>query len=117
MATNADKYTCNVCHKLYTNPVIHRLCNLSFDRQCIKDRCPAEKCGQKIKDDDLIVNYALLQIVDEYRLKLETPLTYYLILLDTSSSMSYSDALLPFLMGESRFSCALEFLNNFLKQQ
>ncbi len=117
MATNIDRYTCNVCRKLYTDPVIHRLCMLSFDRQCIKGKCPEKTCGQKIKEDDLIVNYELLKAVDEYRLRLETPLTYYLILLDTSSSMSYSDALIPFLMGESRFSCALEFLNNFLKQR
>lgn len=66
-------------------------------------------------EDDLIVNYALLKIVDEYRLKLETPLTYYLVLLDTSTSMWYSDAVFAFAMGKSRFSCALQFLNDFFK--
>lgn len=117
MATNTDGLMCIVCQKLYTNPVIHRPCNLSFDRQCIKDRCPAETCGQTINKADLIFNYQLLKVVDEYRLKLETPLTYYLVLLDTSSSMWFSDALIPFAMGKSRFSCALEFLNEFFRLQ
>ncbi len=117
MAANKDEFTCSVCQKLYTYPVVHRSCGFSFDRQCIGNKCPAQECGQIINEDDLIVNYDLMKIVDEHRLKLESPPTYYLILLDTSTSMWYSDSLLPFAIGKSRFTCAMQFLNEFFHIQ
>jgi len=117
METQNDGFTCSVCKKLYTHPVAHRSCGHSFDRQCIRDICPAEECGQIINENDLIVNYSLLKLVDEHRFKLEIPPAYYLILLDTSTSMWYSDAWLPFAIGESRFTHAKQFLNDFFNLQ
>ena len=113
MATNKDDFKCSVCKKLYTNPVVHRPCGISFDRECIGNTCPAQGCRKVIQDDDLIVNYTLIKIVDEHRLAVELPPTYYLILLDTSTSMWYSDTWLPFATGKSRFVCAVEFLTDF----
>ncbi|CAF1980671.1 unnamed protein product [Rotaria magnacalcarata] len=115
MAANADRFTCQVCKQLYTNPVVHRTCGFSFDLECIGKQCPRKECGQIISQESLTVNYALLKIVDEYRLSLGPALTYYLILLDTSSSMWYSDSFLPFALGESRFTHATQFLNDFFK--
>jgi hypothetical protein len=117
MMTNTDAFTCSVCQKLYTHPVVHRPCGFSFDRQCITDRCPIQKCGQIINEDDLVINYDLLKVVDEHRFKLENPGAYYLILLDTSTSMWYSDSWLPFAVGESRFTYALQFLSDFFNLQ
>ncbi|CAM4867969.1 unnamed protein product [Rotaria socialis] len=115
MAASVDRFTCQVCKQLYKNPVVHRTCGFSFDRECIGKQCPRKECGQIINEENLTVNYALLKIVDEYRLSLELPLTYYLILLDTSSSMWYSDSLLPFALGASRLTYATQFLNDFFK--
>jgi len=117
--THKDEFTCDVCRKLYTKPVFHiqNPCGVSFDRQCIGKICPAQDCGQIINEDDLVVNYTLLKIVDEHRLKIELLPAYYLILLDTSTSMWYSDAWLSFAIGESRFSCAIRFLTGFLEPQ
>lgn len=116
MTPNTDAFTCAICQELYTEPVVHRLCGLSFDRKCLKDRCPAKQCRRAIVETDLVVNHDLLKIVDEYRFRLETPTAYYLILLDTSTSMWYSDALLPFVFGEGRFKLALEFLREFFRE-
>lgn len=117
MATNKNEFLCSVCQNLYTHPVVHRLCGYSFDRQCIKNICPAQGCGKDVKEADLVDNYALLNNVDDHRFKLEVGTTYYLILLGSNTSMWYSDTLLPFAMGESRFSCATQFLNDFFNQQ
>lgn len=117
MATNQTHYTCQVCKKLYRNPVVHRPCGFSFDRDCIRTGsvCPTEGCNQIIKEADLTVNYALVKIVDEYRLSVELPSTYTLILFDTSTSMWYSDSLLPFVYGQSRLKLGVEFLNEFFR--
>ncbi|CAF4843595.1 unnamed protein product [Rotaria sp. Silwood1] len=115
MATNNDDFRCKVCKQIYTNPVVHRLCGISFDRRCIGRICPAEECRRIINENDLIDNYTLLKIADEYRFTLEIPPTYYLFLLDTSTSMWYSDSWLPFAIGESRFTHAIQFLNDFFK--
>jgi hypothetical protein len=117
MATNEDNFKCSVCQKLYTNPVVHRLCGKSFDRECIGNICPAQGCRKVIQNDDLIVNY--IKIVDEHRLTLATPTppAYYLILLDTSTSMWYSDTWLPFAAGKSRFVCAVQFLTDFFNSK
>ncbi|CAF0965745.1 unnamed protein product [Rotaria sordida] len=115
MATNNDDFKCKVCKNIYTSPVVHRLCGISFDRTCIGRICPAQECRQIINENDLIDNYTLLKIADEYRFTLEMPPTYYLFLLDTSTSMWYSDRWLPFVIGESRFTYAIEFLNDFFK--
>lgn len=117
MTPNTDAFTCPVCKNLYTKPVVHRLCGFSFDLQCLRDRCPAQQCGRALAQDDLAVNYDLLKIVDEYRFRLQTPMTYYIILLDTSNSMWYSDALIPFAFGESRFKLALQFLQHFFEKK
>ncbi len=119
MTTHKDEFRCGVCRKLYTHPVFHiqKPCGVSFDRQCFGKICPAQGCGQIINEDDLVVNYNLSKIVDEHRFKLQVPPAYYLILLDTSTSMWYSDAWLSFAIGESRFSCAIQFLSGFLNSQ
>ncbi|CAF3281680.1 unnamed protein product [Rotaria sp. Silwood2] len=115
MATNNDDFRCKVCKQIYTKPVVHRPCGISFDRGCIGRICPAEECRRIINENDLIDNYTLLKIADEYRFNLETPPTYYLFLLDTSTSMWYSDSWLPFAIGQSRFTYAIQFLNDFFK--
>jgi hypothetical protein len=115
MSTNKDDFTCSVCKQLYKNPVVHRPCGISFDLECIGRTCPMQRCQQVIKEDDLIVNYTLLKIVDEYRLRIALPPTYYLILLDTSTSMWYSDSWLPFAFGKSRFTSAIQFLTDFFE--
>ena len=116
MTPNIDAFTCPVCKNLFTKPVVHRLCGLSFDLQCLRDRCPAEQCRRALAQDDLVINYDLLRIADEYRLRMETPMAYYIILLDTSNSMGFSDALIPF-FGESRFKLALQFLNHLFEKK
>ena len=115
MTTDKDKFTCAVCNQLYKNPVVHRPCGISFDRDCIGKICPAQGCHQAVNEHDLIPNYTLLNIVDEHRITVEVPSTYYLILLDTSTSMWYSDTWLPFATGESRFTYAIQILNEFFE--
>jgi hypothetical protein len=115
MTTNKDDFTCGVCKQLFTDPVVHGPCGISFDRKCIGTRCPAPQCGQLIAQHDLIRNYCLLKITDTYRSTI--PFTYYLFLLDTSTSMWYSDTLLPFVTGEGRFTSAKQVLNNFFLEK
>lgn len=119
MATvqSTDAFICPVCLNLFTNPVVHRLCGYSFDRQCLRDRCPAPNCGRAIAHEDIVDNYHLLKLVDEHRFRLETPTAYYIILLDTSNSMWFSDALIPFAFGESRFKLAMDFLQHFFEKK
>jgi hypothetical protein len=109
MTANKDKFTCSVCQEFYTDPVVHQPCGVAFDRQCIKHICPAPGCGQRINENDLIINCSLLKVTP--------PSANYLILLDTSSSMGYSDSWLPFAIGEARFTYAIQFLNEFFHKQ
>ncbi|CAF1545969.1 unnamed protein product [Adineta steineri] len=115
MATGEGKFTCSVCKQLFKNPVVHKLCGISFDRECLGNLCPEQQCQQVIIEDDLIPNRSLLNVVDEYRLTLVSPPVYYMILLDCSTSMWYSDAWLPFALGQSRFVYAIDFLNEFFR--
>jgi hypothetical protein len=116
MTTNREELTCGICKKLFTQPVVHRYCGISYDRDCLGQICPSPRCGRRIEAQDLIDNYTFLSVIDEYRVSLTC--SYYLILLDTSSSMWYSDKLfLPFLRGESRFSIAIRFLVEFFTKK
>lgn len=113
MARSNNEFTCSVCKNLYTDPVLHRLCGHSFDRQCIGDICPATVCRQKIKSGDLITNHTLMKVLDERQFRSTERPVLYLILLDTSSSMWFSDSLIPFAIGKSRLEVAKIFLNEF----
>jgi len=114
MATNNGDFMCSICKQLYKNPVVHIPCGVSFDLECITGKiCPTPVCRKVIKQEDLIINYALKETIRGHLLVVEQPANYYIFLLDVSTSMWYSDSLLPFLMGKSRFTHAIQILTDF----
>ncbi|CAF1545703.1 unnamed protein product [Adineta steineri] len=112
MATGEGKFTCSVCKQLFKNPVVHKICGFSFHRECLGNRCPEQECQQVIKEEDLILNHCLSNVVEEYRSTLVPHSAYYMILLDNSTSMWYSDTWFPLILGESRGGNVNEFVNS-----
>ncbi|CAF0734354.1 unnamed protein product [Adineta steineri] len=108
MATGEGKFTCSVCKQLFKNPVVHKICGFSFHRECLGNRCPEQECQQVIKEEDLILNHCLSNVVEEYRSTLVPHSAYYMILLDNSTSMWYSDTWFPLILGESRLNSITE---------
>jgi hypothetical protein len=112
MAASKPELICSICNKIFTSPVVHRHCGNTFDRDCLQRICPANGCGKVIQQGDLILDYNFQSIADEYRVSLIAP--YYLFLLDTSTSMWYSDHRLGFLTGKSRLKLAVDVIQDFL---
>ena len=117
MNINEEIVTCSLCKKVYTQVVTHTKCGYSFDLECIRklNTCPEIKCNKAVCGNDFTVNYALQTVVDNYRMMLRT--SYHLYLLDTSSSMGYSDHFLFGFAGASRFEQAVHFLIEIFEKQ
>ena len=115
LANNKD-LTCSICGKIYTNPVLLSPCSHSFDRECILryTHCPVERCNAPVFGHTLLPNNTLRNLLDHQNQL--SNCTYELFLLDTSTSMWYSDFFFG-LIGTSRFQMALKFLTEVFEQR
>lgn len=93
---NENNRLCRVCGEIYSDPVNLSSCGHTFDRHCLVNYrcCPLSTCRTIISEN--------------FQIKDDKP-TLELFLLDTSSSMWYSDSFLG-LFGRGRFDMAIEFL-------
>jgi hypothetical protein len=108
--------TCCLCGQIYTNPIILTPCGHSFDRQCILRHtdCPVGPCNAPVFENSLLPNFVVRNLVDNYHRSTEC--TYEIFLVDTSSSMWYSDNFIG-LFGKSRFQMAIQFLTEVFQQR
>lgn len=115
LANNKD-LKCSICGKIYTNPVLLSPCSHSFDRECILryTHCPVEQCNAPVFINALLPNSVLRDLLDHNNQL--SNYTYELFLLDTSTSMWYSDFFFG-LIGTSRFQMALKFLTDVFEQR
>ena len=115
LASNRD-LTCCICEKIYTNPILLSPCGHSFDRECILryTHCPIGHCNAPVFVNALLPNTALRNLLDHHNQL--SNCTYELFLLDTSTSMWYSDFFFG-LIGTSRFQMALKFLTEVFEQR
>jgi len=116
MATNNNDLTCCLCRKIYTNPIILSPCGHSFDHKCILEytECPIGMCNAPVLEKSLLPNYALKNLIDNYNQSAKC--TYEIFLLDTSTSMWYSDFFIG-LFGTSRFQMAIQFLKEIFEKR
>jgi hypothetical protein len=118
MATAAhnNDLTCCICGHTYTNPVLLSPCSHSFDRHCIlrHTTCPVGNCNAPVFSNALLPNNILRNLLDRNN-QLKN-CTYELFLLDTSTSMWFSDFFFG-LIGTSRFQMAIRFLTAIFEQR
>jgi hypothetical protein len=118
MATKQDinDLTCCLCKEVYTDPFLLLPCGHTFDRQCIfrYNTCPVGLCNAPVMENCLVPNYSLKSIADNYNQS--TKSTYELFLLDTSTSMWYSDFFFG-LLGTSRFEVAQNFIKEVFERR
>ncbi|UJR38049.1 hypothetical protein I4U23_030731 [Adineta vaga] len=113
---NNSDLICSLCGNIYTNPILLSPCGHSFDRECILQysTCPIVPCNAPVFENSLLSNIKLKNLID-HQIQ-TTKYTYEIFLLDTSSSMWYSDWYIS-LFGVSRFQTAIQFLKDvFLKR-
>ncbi|CAF0721068.1 unnamed protein product [Adineta steineri] len=116
LQTNKNDLICYLCGNIYTNPIFLSPCGHSFDRECILQHqtCPIERCNAYVYETSLIPNHTIKSLVDRhYQL---TQCIYEIFLLDTSTSMWYSDFYIKYI-GKSRFQAAIEFLTKIFEQR
>lgn len=108
--------TCCLCGQLYTDPVILSPCSHTFDRHCILrcSACPIGHCNAPVFEHCLVPNVILRDLADQNNQLANS--TYEIFLLDTSTSMWYSDFFFG-LIGTSRFQMAIKFLRETFQQR
>jgi len=118
MATKANNndLTCCLCGQIYTNPILLSPCSHSFDRECILryTNCPIGYCNAPVFENSLLPNNILRNLLDRHNQAAKC--TYEIFLLDTSTSMWYSDFFIG-LIGTSRFQMAIKFLTEIFQQR
>ncbi|CAF3349712.1 unnamed protein product [Rotaria socialis] len=101
--TNRNNLKCYICGKMFTNATVLTPCGHSFDRQCILQYkyCPIDLCNTPVFE----------YYLSENNYNQSTENIYEIFLLDTSTSMWYSDSFTG-LFGTSRFQIAIKFLEH-----
>ncbi len=114
--TNTNDLTCCICGKTYTNPILLSPCGHSFDRECILryTSCPVGYCNAPVFGNSLLPNTIVRNLID--RNNQADNCMYEMFLLDTSTSMWYSDYFIS-LIGTSRFQTAINFLTKIFEQR
>ena len=114
--TNINDLTCCLCRQIYTDPIILTPCGHPFDRQCILryTDCPVGFCNAPIFENSLLPNYIVKNLVDNHHQSAKS--VYEIFLLDTSTSMWFSDFFIG-LLGTSRFQMAIKFLTDIFEQR
>lgn len=118
MATkaNTNDLTCCLCGQTYKNPILLSPCGHAFDRECILryTACPVGHCNAPVCENYLMPNNLVRNILDRQHELVNC--TYEMFLLDTSTSMWYSDYLFG-LIGTSRFEMAIKFMREIFEQR
>ena len=115
MATRSheNNLLCSICGEIFTNPVILSPCGHTFDHHCIANHayCPLPTCRVVVSPRSFSVNYQMRELIE----RASGPV-YEIFLLDTSTSMWYSDSFLG-LFGRGRFDLAIDFLRVIFRER
>ncbi|CAF0805795.1 unnamed protein product [Rotaria sordida] len=114
--TTLNDLKCYICGEIYTNPVVISQCGHSFDRQCIirYNYCPIRDCNIPLSEYSLLENDNIKELIHDYKQSIGN--IYEIFLLDTSTSMWYSDSFTG-LFGTGRFYLAIQFLNEIFQRR
>lgn len=113
---NNNDLRCCLCGQIYKNPILLSPCGHAFDRDCIlrHTACPIGYCNAPVHENYLMPNNLVKTMID--RQNQLTNYAYEMFLLDTSTSMWYSDSMFG-LIGASRFTMAKKFIKEIFEQR